>query len=267
MMLWLYSIGVALVTAAGRAGLGVGAAFAPRYAAASSLFWVASSVIGVLWWRRHREGLRRPWRVLATVGTCTCSVLVMAEYGRAYGTGHRMANDFSAQLVDAETSLKQFDSAPMSVFELLYPPSPSTARQYSGLLRYARLGPFAGSGNLEPLNSDRPELGGVQDTIDCDIITGWAMDYVSPGRSISVDVYENDHLVTSVLAAEFRQGLRDEGIGTGQYGFSVKTPDALKDGQPHSVVLRKTGTTQILSERSVQLRCDGEGSFGGRERR
>jgi hypothetical protein len=250
MTLWLYSVGVAIVTAAGRAGLGLGAAFAPRYAAAASLFWVASAVIGALWWRRHREALPRPWRIAATVGAGACCALVMAEYGRAYRTGRQIAIDYSARLVVAETNLKQLESAPPSVFEFLYPPSPSIARRYSGLLRYAGLGPFAGTARLEPVNSDRRELAGYQDTIECEFMTGWAIDYFSPGQSISVDVYDGDRLVTSALAAEFRLDLRDAGIGTGRYGFS------LKDGQPHQVVLRAAGAAETLSERSVELRCD-----------
>ena len=259
--LWLYSVAVAFLTAAGRAGLGL-ATLAPRYAASAALFWVASSVIAALAWRRYRDRVRGPWRAIAAVAGCIVGLIALAEYGRANTRALEVAGNLSTQLAFAQTHLRELDSAPAAVFEVLYPPAPFKARRYSGLLRHARLGPFAGSHNAEPTASQQPELVADQDDADCRTITGWAMDYLLPGRAISVDVIGDDILIATVSASQFRQDVLDEGIGTGRYGFSVNTPPALKDGQPHRIVLRVTGTMQTLFEGSIQLRCDGKASGG-----
>lgn len=140
--LWIYSVMVAALTAVGRVGLGPGAALAPRYAAAAALFWIASSVIAVLAWRRHRERLWPAWRVAGVCAAAIGIALAAREYDRAYRTGRQQAERFSARLAIVKAELMLVDSASDTALAYLYPPDPSIPRKYAGLLRDAGLGPF-----------------------------------------------------------------------------------------------------------------------------
>jgi hypothetical protein len=80
------------------------------------------------------------------------------------------------------------------------------------------------------------------DKIDREQIGGWAWDKNQPDTPIKVDIYDGDKLIGTATADVFRKDLQDEGMGNGKHGFSYPTPDSLKDGKPHTVRVKTSGT-------------------------
>ena len=60
-------------------------------------------------------------------------------------------------------------------------------------------------------------------------MSGWAWNPQEPNTPINVDVYSDGVLLNSVPANQFRQDLRNAGIGNGVHGFSFATPNSLKN--------------------------------------
>ena len=85
-----------------------------------------------------------------------------------------------------------------------------------------------------------PNYGGAVDTVNCDLIGGWVWNAADPSQVLKVDVYGDGKIVASVPAVISRPDLKNLG-GTGDYGFRISTPVALKDGQPHAVGAKVSG--------------------------
>ncbi len=83
---------------------------------------------------------------------------------------------------------------------------------------------------------------GVFDTVNADYLAGWVWDPTRPNEPLKVDILDGRDIIATITADEFREDLRALGIGDGRHGFSLPTPAALKDGKPHSVAVRVTGT-------------------------
>jgi hypothetical protein len=81
-------------------------------------------------------------------------------------------------------------------------------------------------------------LDGHVDVINRNIVAGWAWSEKEPDRSISVDIYDGDELVDTVIADAFREGMQKSGMGNGKHGFVYRIPSRLKDGKPHSIHVR-----------------------------
>lgn len=96
---------------------------------------------------------------------------------------------------------------------------------------------------------------GFQQLTNCSVISGWAWDAKQPAAPVSVDICDNRRLLASVLAKEFRQELLDTGHGDGNHGFSLPTPDELRDGNEHTISVHITGTNVFLSNTPQSLRC------------
>ncbi len=79
------------------------------------------------------------------------------------------------------------------------------------------------------------------------LISGWARNAALPDIPVTIDVYEGQWLLGTIIADLFRQDLRDAGIGSGQHGFNLEVPHALCDGQPHAITLRIAGTDIALA--------------------
>jgi hypothetical protein len=100
-----------------------------------------------------------------------------------------------------------------------------------------------------------PAFEGFHDIADCNSIVGWAWDANQPNTPISVDIYNNNVLLTTVVADVFRQGLLDAGKGNGVHGFVFTVPPALKDGQPHSIRVKFAGTNIDLFNTPRSITC------------
>ncbi len=57
--------------------------------------------------------------------------------------------------------------------------------------------------------------------------TGWVWDNNFPGKSLDVQIFKQDVLISIFKADHFTQGLLKEGIGTGNHGFRVRLPAQL----------------------------------------
>lgn len=73
-------------------------------------------------------------------------------------------------------------------------------------------------------------------------IGGWAKDTNSPGNTLNVDLYGGTTLFQTVPAANYRG---DSGIG--YHGFSLLFPDAMIDGNSHTIHARYGGTATELN--------------------
>lgn len=102
-----------------------------------------------------------------------------------------------------------------------------------------------------------PAFDGYHDGADCNTIFGWAWDSNNPNNSITVDIYSDNVLVTTVLADEFRQDLLDANKGSGFHAFSIAPPDVLRDGLSHSIRVTIGGTNISLGGTPRTINCPG----------
>jgi reprolysin-like metallo-peptidase family M12B len=100
-----------------------------------------------------------------------------------------------------------------------------------------------------------PLYQGYHDVADCNVISGWAWDANDPNQPISVAIYANGQLTATVLAIQFRQGLVNVGIGNGYHAFVFNTPASLKNGQPHSILVRYSGSATALTNSPKTITC------------
>jgi len=104
-----------------------------------------------------------------------------------------------------------------------------------------------------------PQYNGYHDTGNCTAISGWAWDSNQPTAPVSVDIYSDGVLLTTVQAATFRQDLLNAGIGNGNHGFSITTPGAAINGQAHSITVKYAGTQMNLNTTPKTLSCISPG--------
>ena len=105
---------------------------------------------------------------------------------------------------------------------------------------------------------------GSFDVADCNQLVGWVWDKNAPSTTLTVELLEGTTVYGTAVANIFRENLKNAGIGTGNYGFSIPTPAALKDGNPHQLSFRIKGSTTILTNSPKALTCVGtlyRGSF------
>jgi hypothetical protein len=98
-------------------------------------------------------------------------------------------------------------------------------------------------------------LEGFHDIANCGEISGWAWDSAQPNTPINVEIYADNVLLTTIPADQFRQDLLNAGKGTGFHAFSFPTPNSLKDGQPHSILVRFANTNISLGNSPKSITC------------
>jgi hypothetical protein len=98
---------------------------------------------------------------------------------------------------------------------------------------------------------------------DCNTIKGWAWSIANPNVPVTVEVLEGTSIRATAVANIFRQDLRDAGTGTGNYGFSIAMPAALKTGQPRQLSIRIQGTTFTLSGSPKTITCAVPAVYNG----
>lgn len=100
---------------------------------------------------------------------------------------------------------------------------------------------------LTPTQGTTDAAVGFLDEVNDQVVCGWAWDSMSPESPLDLEIYCDETKVLTVCADEFREDLQDQGIG--KHGFTVPTPEALKDGITHRVFLKLSGTGRTLAER------------------
>jgi hypothetical protein len=110
----------------------------------------------------------------------------------------------------------------------------------------------------EPTGAPPPAVyQGSHDVGDCQIIAGWAWDANQPNSPINAEIYDGTTLIATATANIFRQDLLNAGIGNGVHGFSIATPASVKNGQPHSIRVKFSGTSTDLFNSPKTISCGG----------
>jgi len=77
---------------------------------------------------------------------------------------------------------------------------------------------------------------GFLDGADCNKIAGWACDKTGYKKTIDVEIYAGNQLIATVKADKTReQGVCDSCGGNCNHGFSIQTPESLKDGGTYQI--------------------------------
>lgn len=91
------------------------------------------------------------------------------------------------------------------------------------------------------------------DGVDRWTISGWSWDKNRPGHRVQLDIYIDDAKLATITADQFREDLRQAGIGDGRCCFSLPTPPSLRDGKAHAVRVKVAGSDRMIGERGVLL--------------
>jgi len=79
-------------------------------------------------------------------------------------------------------------------------------------------------------------------------ITGWAWDPMQPDKPLDVNLFDNDNLLITVPADQFRQDLFDQKKGNGKHRFMYPMPPKLMDGKEHVIRAKIAGTNIELRD-------------------
>ena len=109
--------------------------------------------------------------------------------------------------------------------------------------------------DLEPAAAMGQGYEGYLDGTDCDGVYGWVWDPSHPDDPIMVDIYDGDISLATVPANGFRKDLSSAGKGNGYHAYGFITPPSLKDGKPHSIWVRVSGTGFQLGSTPREMIC------------
>jgi MoaA/NifB/PqqE/SkfB family radical SAM enzyme len=88
-------------------------------------------------------------------------------------------------------------------------------------------------------------------------IVGWAANLSAPGQRVVVECVRNGRVLTTAVANEPREDVRQAGFGDGLCGFRVTPPiDLLTDADNPTVRLRVQDTRQYLGPSAIRLQTD-----------
>jgi hypothetical protein len=103
--------------------------------------------------------------------------------------------------------------------------------------------PRAVSGTKEDGNHDMPP-----ENLVSKATAGWAWDPSRPDTPISVDIYDGDKLIATVLADKFAEPLLRNGIGNGKHAWGFIYPPEMHDGKEHTIRVRISGSNIDLRQ-------------------
>lgn len=89
----------------------------------------------------------------------------------------------------------------------------------------------------------------------CDTLSGWAADRSRLNTAITVSIYNNGFLLTTVLANGSRPDVGSLLGDNGLHGFSIATPLSLRDGNSHLVSIKFESSGTDLASSPVSLTC------------
>jgi hypothetical protein len=101
-----------------------------------------------------------------------------------------------------------------------------------------------------------PVYEGYHDIADCRIVGGWVRDKTQPDVRLNVNIYADSTLLAIVTADKFRQDLADAGKGDGRHGFHYEVPLSLRDGKPHSILVKVSGSDFNLTSTPKVITCE-----------
>src|SRR5204862_4455638 len=98
--------------------------------------------------------------------------------------------------------------------------------------------------------STSPNYQGNHDVADCNFISGYAWDANDDQGTINAAIYVDGGFLVVVPAQQAYPG-----VGTGYHGFKFSVPAFLKNGQPHSIQVKFSGSTTSLSNSPKTINC------------
>src|SRR5579871_5759052 len=87
---------------------------------------------------------------------------------------------------------------------------------------------------------------GNLDLFTIEEVSGWAWDPARPKASVVVELLDDDRVIATKTADEFRPDLLDAGFGTGRYGFSIRGLGALLPRMCHRLSVRRADDGRVL---------------------
>jgi hypothetical protein len=99
------------------------------------------------------------------------------------------------------------------------------------------------NGSKEDGNHDLPP-----ENLVSKLTAGWAWDPSRPDTPISVDIYDGDKLIRTILADKFSEPLVRAGIGNGKHVFLFTYPPEMHDGKEHTIRVRISGSNIDLRQ-------------------
>ncbi len=108
-----------------------------------------------------------------------------------------------------------------------------------------------------------PAYLGFHDGAGCNTIQGWAWDANNPNNAVSVDIFDGNTFLGAAQANMYREDLANA-IGSPNHGFSFYTPASLKNGAPHTINVKFSGTNTLLSYTGRVLQCNQAPNLFGR---
>jgi D-alanine transfer protein len=91
-----------------------------------------------------------------------------------------------------------------------------------------------------------PDYEGIHHVNGPTFIGGWVWDSTKPDAPVSVDIYDGDQRLATVVADRFNQALVYAGKGNGKHSFAYRVPERLRDGTAHMIRVQIAGTTLDL---------------------
>lgn len=159
------------------------------------------------------------------------------------------ANQFRQDLVNAGIGNGQHG------FSFNLPASLRNGQNHWVLINYSGLDQGV---NLNPRSitcTAPPVYEGWVDSADCNSIVGWAADRSRLNTSITVGIYDNYTLVSTVLANQPRGDVGSYLGDNGLHGFTIPTPPNFKDGLPHTLRVKFESSATELGSSPRTLTC------------
>jgi cephalosporin hydroxylase len=101
---------------------------------------------------------------------------------------------------------------------------------------------------------------GYLDALGPESIAGWVFDSAVP-NPLQIALYEGEKMLTAFTARDWRAHAEELRQGDGRCGFDLPVPDALKDGEIHSLDLRILDTDQSILTRPLRVRLESPPLF------
>lgn len=99
------------------------------------------------------------------------------------------------------------------------------------------------------------QFDGYLERVNCKTIDGWAWDAERPDTPISIDLYDGDRLLETVVADRLRPDLVSANKGDGRHAFLIVTPAQMKDGNVHEIRAKVSGRGVELVRSPQRLIC------------
>ena len=123
-------------------------------------------------------------------------------------------------------------------------PSANTVAATSAPTAVTSIQPNASS--ISGTSTTAGNIDGFVDQNDCTQISGWARDKRRPEAQVTVEVYDSDRPLGTLVASDSRPDLAQAGISDGRYGFRYPIPAQLRDGKAHTLRVRVAGTDTFV---------------------